>query len=294
MAGQVDSTLAALNEQSLRYRAAEQAYQAALAARVVVQADFDAALAAVDVARRGSDQEAWDRASERAMLQAQDLQRMDRRVQEALDSLADARALYLNAMNDRLTVLLELHDAAATRPEAERIAALVLDLQNQYESLERSTNVLMPQPVSFTGALMYNPRDTPSRLSYKIELANRRIEEMQARIVEADERIKLIGDRIRLRRQSENFNSTLGRFDDTSVPVGPPGQSRSQGQDAVSDSTGVRTLPQTLEDQLEGWTTLRRELESLLQSLIDARAVLRSHLGPPDDRRPSTPRGGQW
>jgi FtsZ-binding cell division protein ZapB len=276
---QADTSLAELNAQELRYRAAQIAYDAALAARLVVEADWEAALDSVQAARQATDQEAYDRASERHMLLARDLTRMDRRVQQASDSLGAVRSDYLQAMDVRLGVLLELQDSAATRIEAERYEALIEDLGNQYRELEASSDILTPRPLVPQGVLAYNPRDTPSRLRNKIEVATRRIELVQAGIDEADDRIESIQQRIRLQRQQENFRSTLGRFDDTSVPVGPPGQSRSQGEQAVSDSTGVRTAPETLEDQLEGWQTLRSQLESLLTQFMEVRDELQSHLG---------------
>ena len=276
---QDDATRAELNRQELRYQAARDAYDASLTARLVVEAEWEAALDSVQAARMGSDQEAYDRASERHMLLAQDLTRMDRRVQQASDSLASARSDYLQAMDARLGVLLELQDSANTRRAADEYQALIDDLENEYRALEVSSDVLVPQLLVSQGVLAYNPRDTPSRLRNKIEVATRRIEVVQTAIDEADDRIEGLERRQRLQRQEENFQSTLGRFDDTRVPVGPPGQSRSQGQGAVSDSTGVRTAPQSLDDQLEAWQTLRAQLETRLQVLMRMRDELSSYLG---------------
>ena len=279
---QNDATRAELNRQELRYQAARDAYDASLTARLVVEAEWEAALDSVQVARQGSNQDAYDRASERHMLLAQDLTRMDRRVQQASDSLQAARSDYLQAMDARLGVLLELQDSARTRVEAENYQALIEDLENEYRSLEGTIETLVPQLLVSQGVLAYNPRDTPSRLRNKIEVATRRIEAVQTAIDEADDRIKGLEQRQRLQRQQENFLSPLGRFDDTRVPVGPPGESRSQGQGAVSDSTGVRTGPETLDDQLEAWQTLRSQLETRLQVLMRMRDELSSYLGSSD------------
>lgn len=276
---QPDPTLDALQQQTLRHRAAEDAHQAALTARQVVQASFDATLDSVRVARASGDQEAFDRASERNMLLARDLSRMDRRVEETSDSLKAARRTLLQALDDRVGVLLEQQDDAATRTEAEEAGALIADLYNQYRELEESSDILTPQPVVFSGRLAYTPRDTPSRLSQKLELATRRIEEVEDRISEADDRIRGIRDRIRLARQSENFQSSLGRFDDTSVPVGAAGQRRTSGDPTVADSTGVRTEPQSLELQLEGWQELKVQLEAMLDNLVTVRDELLLHVG---------------
>lgn len=279
LVAQQDPTLDDLQFQTVRYRAAEDAYQAALTAREVVQLSFDASLDSVRVARDGGNQEAFDRASEQNMLMARDLSRMDLRVEETSDSLQTARRDLLESMDSRVTVLLERQDSASTRGEAERIGALITDLYNQYRDLENSSEILTPKPVVLTGVLVYTPRDTPSRLSQKIELATRRIEDLQDRLDETDDRILGIEQRIRLARQSDNFQSSLGRFDDTNVPVGPPGQSRSQGDPAVTDSTGVRTQPQSLEDQLGDWQELKVQLEALLESMLAVREELRGHVG---------------
>jgi hypothetical protein len=282
LVAQGDATRSELNRQELRYQAARDAYDASLTARLVVESEWGAALDSVQAARQGSDQEAYDRASERHMLLAQDLTRMDRRVQQASDSLQAARSDYLQAMDARLGVLLELQDSASTRQQAEGYQALIEDLENEYRALEASSEVLVPQLLVPQGVLAYNPRDTPSRLRNKIEVATRRIEVVQTAIDEADDRIEGLERRQRLQRQQENFLSPLGRFDDTRIPVGPPGESRSQGQGAVSDSTGVRTAPQSLDDQLEAWQTLRSQLEIRLGVLIRMREELSSYLGSSD------------
>ncbi len=276
---QSDPTLEVLQQETLRYRAAEDAHQAAVTARQVVQSTFDATLDSVRAARATGDQEAFDRASERNMLLARDLSRMDRRVEETSEALKAARRQLLEAMDARVGVLLERQDQATTPAEAERVGALIADLYHQYRELEESSDILTPQPVVFAGRLSYTPRDTPSRLSQKLELATRRIEEIGDRITEADERIRGIQDRIRLARQSDNFQSSLGRFDDTAVPVGAAGQRRTAGDPAVTDSTGVRTEPQSLEMQLEGWRELKVQLEAMLESLIVVRDELLLHVG---------------
>lgn len=277
--GQDDPTLEVLLTRTLRYEAAEDAHQAALTARQVVQGTFDSSLDSVQIARTRGDQEAFDRASEQNMLLARELSRMDRRVEATSDTLQLARREVLNAMDARTTVLLERRDAANTRAEAQRVDALIQDLANQYYELEQSSDILTPQPLAFSGVLAYSPRDPPSRLAQKIELATREIEKLENRISEADDRIQGIEQRIRLARRSDDFQSSLGRFDDTRVPVGPPGQTRPQGDPAVTDSTGVRTQPQSLEEQLEGWQTLRRQLEGMLDAIVAAREELQAHIG---------------
>ncbi len=284
-AAQDDPVLATYQRQGLRYEAAEDAYQAALTARRVIQSDFDAQLDSVRIARASGDQAAFDRASERNMLLARELSRADRRVEATSDSLQVARREYLDAMDARVTALLERQDSATTRDEAQRISALLADLRNQYRELESSSDIFTPQALVLTGVLAYNPTDTPSRLRQKVELATRRIEEMQARIAEADDRIEGIEQRIQLARQSDNFQSSLGRFDDIAVPVGAPGQSRSQGDQAVSDSTGVLTEPQSLEEQLRGWRELRGQLEEMLGSFLRLREELEAHIGADRPRR---------
>lgn len=289
---QEEAARSALARQALRFRSAQSAYDAALAARLVVEADWEAALDSVQVTRLSGDQEAYSRASERHMLLARDLLDMDRRVQQTSDSLTAARSDYLEAMNARLGELLELQDAASTREEASQYQMLIEDLGNQFTELESSSDVLVPQLLVPQGVLAYNPRDTPSRLRNKIEVATRRIEFVQASIDEANGRIEGLERRQRLQRQQENFSSSLGRFDDTSIPVGPPGETRSQGQEAVSDSTGVRTVPQSIDEQLQGWRELLNQLETRLEVLVRMRNELQAYLGPPDDAVSSRRTGG--
>ena len=281
------ATLARLTEEDQRYGRWEQEYEAALAAMRVSESQMETALDSVAVARQSGDQQAFNRASENQYLLSQDLTRADRRVQQVSDSLSAARSDYLAAMDARLTVLLELQESALTRGDADRYDILIRDLGNRYRELEDSSDILTPQPLVMQGVLAYSPRDTPSRLRNKIEIADRRITQVEAGIAEADERINGIEQRIRLQRQQENFRTSLGRFDDTRVPVGPPGQSRSQGNQAVSDTTGVRTVPESLAEQLEGWQRLRGQLEAMLERLTALREELQSHLGAEPVRRPA-------
>ena len=287
------ATLARLTEQDQRYDRWEAEYEAALAALRVAESLSEAALDSVTTARQSGDQQAYDRASESQYLLSQDWTRADRRVQQVSDSLRAARSEYLAAMDERLTVLLELQESALTRADVERYDVLIEDLGNRYRELEDSSDILTPQPLVMQGVLAYSPRDTPSRLRNKIEIADRRIGQVEEGIEEADERISGIEQRIRTQRQQENFRTTLGRFDDTRVPVGPPGQSRSQGDQAVSDTTGVRTVPESLADQLEGWQTLRGQLEAMLEGLKALREELESHLGAEPMRRPAGQDGGR-
>lgn len=267
-----------LAERELSYRAAVAAYDAALAARQVVENQWRQALEAVTAARRAGDQAALDRASNAFIEQATELERLDIRVRSTQDSLEVARESLLEALDRRMGELVEEADTVTTDVRRMQILSLARDLQNQYRELvSAGADALTPTPVLYPGILAYDPRDTPDLIRQKAQLVERRIDAVQTQRDEALARIEGIERLIRLRRQQDNFSAPLDRFGDVQVPVVSGGGSQGQGETGVPDSAGARAP--TLEEQLEAWRLQEEQLGFLLTQLRENLRRFRERIG---------------
>lgn len=270
-----------LAERELAYRAAIQVYEAAVAARQVVENRWRTALDSVTAARLGGDRERLDRASAAFLNQTAEFERLDARVRATEDSLATAREDFLDGLDQRVAELVEEADTATTDAQSAEILSLARDLQNQYRAvLSEEADALTPTPVFYPGILAYDPRDTPDLIRGKAQLVERRIQAVEAQLGEARESIERIVGLIRLRRQQENFNAPLDRFGDAQVPVvsgGGAGQGQQQGDPGTRDSTGSR--PPTLEEQLEVWRLQEEQLGLLLAQLEQNLERFRARIG---------------
>ncbi len=267
-------SLAALE---LQYQAAVESYEAALAARQVVESQWRAALDSVSLARNSGDQPRFDQASSAFLLRSDEFDRLDARVQEAGLSVAQYRADLLSAIESEVEQLAARAGGSTDADLRTSLATLARDLQNQYRDLlaEQNEN-LIPTPVFYPGSLAYNPRDTPDLLQAKAQLVERRIASVQAQLAESDDRINDLERLNRLRRQQGNFNAPLDRFGDVQLPVVTGGQGTGQVE-VVGDSTGLQ--PPSLEEQLASWRLQKAQLLVLLEQLEENLRRFKSRLG---------------
>lgn len=268
------ASLAALE---LEYQAAVESYEAALAARQVVESQWRAALDSVSLARNSGDQPRFDQASSAFLRRSDEFDRLDARVQETSRNLAQYRDALLSAIENEVEQLVAQAGGSTDANLRASLAALARDLQNQYRDLLAQQNEnLIPTPVFYPGSLAYNPRDTPDLLQAKAQLVERRIASVQEQLNESEERINDLERLIRLRRQQGNFNAPLDRFGDVQLPVVTGGQGTGQVE-VVGDSTGLQPL--SLEEQLASWRLQKAQLLVLLEQLEENLRRFRSRLG---------------
>ena len=123
------------------YRSARADLESAIAARDAVQRAYERALDAVNAAT--DEGEGALQAAMRAFLrQSDELDRLDRRVDDRFQALQEAQDAYLDALDARREAMEDALAEARTAEEEREIQIRLRDLIRQYENLEAKTNIL--------------------------------------------------------------------------------------------------------------------------------------------------------
>lgn len=246
-----------LAQRRLEYRAARDAYEAAVSAFSVVERRFSAALEQVGRARRAGDQEALEQAFALAQDRSVPLRAQETRVAEVRQRLQEARQDLIDVITVRLGELLAEMDQASSAAERAELDALWRDLANEQERLEaEGGDELALNPVVLP-EITFDPRDGPEELEAKAQILERHAAVTDTIIRELDEDIAGLIDRLRIERQRRDFLAGTERFDDTRVPVVTG--SGSGERPAAADSTVV-DRPRTLEERVEALRRYREQL----------------------------------
>lgn len=251
------TTQEVLGDRRLEYRAARDAYEAALSAFSVVERRFSAALEEVGRARRSGDEDALEEAFAQAQDRSVPLRAQESRVEEARERLAAAREALVDVITVRLGELLALMDQASSARERADLDALWRDLANEQDRLEAEAGgepTLMPVVLP---EIAFDPRDGPDELEAKAQILERHAAVADTVIDSLDDDIEALQDRLRIERQRRDFMAATDRFDDTRVPV--VSGSGSGERPAAADST-VANRPETLEERLERLRGYREQL----------------------------------
>jgi Mg2+ and Co2+ transporter CorA len=266
LAPQVVQSLEALVAQRRRELArARLEYEAAVAAFNVVDGQWQAALDEVSRARRSGDESALERAWASAQERAGPFSAQEQRVQTARDSLTAIRSALMEAIEARLQQLLDQMDASPSSAQRLTLNALFNDLRNELQALDEESQAgLRLQPVVLP-EITFDPRDGPEERRTKAQLLERQADFVQTLIDEADDRIRALNNRLRIRRQSVDLLASVDRFDDTRVPVVTGGPPRGG---VAPDSTLAGGRPLTLEEQIEQLGAYREQLQDRRQSLL--------------------------
>ncbi len=259
------STEDVLDERRLEYRAARDAYEAALSAFSVVERRFSAALEEVGRARRSGDEDALEQAFARAQDRSVPLRAQEARVADARERLAGARDALVDVITVRLGELLSMMDQASSAQERAELDALWRDLANEQDRLEAQVGgeptlvpVVLPE-------IAFDPRDGPAELQAKAQILERHAAVTDTVIASLDEDIQALQDRLRIERQRRDFLAGTDRFDDTRVPVVSGAGSGERPE--ASDST-VTNRPETLEERLERFRSYRQQLVAYRTQLL--------------------------
>lgn len=254
--------------QELAYRSARSQHQATLDAWSAVENRFNAAVEEHARARRAGDQEGQDVSLTRALDLARELDRLERRVTEGRGQLEDARSALVEAV-DRRIELLEEQLMLARPAEAQRLGAVLRDLENQQAALAREAEgaEVRVELVRYR-SIQYDPRDDAGTLAAKAELLRSKAEQADTVIAEIDRDIGRIERQLRRSRNVESLVSGVERFGDIQAPGAPtrppvPGDVR-----ALPDSTGVARPEQTPEQRLQELTLLRGQVEAAKREFL--------------------------
>lgn len=276
--GQEDA--AGVVQGELDYRAARQAYEAALDHLAAEYNAYTRILDEVRVARSSGDDDARRAALARAYARSQEIQRLELRAQEEREVLDARREALLMALDARLEEVQGELAASDVLPfdERRRLEATLSGLASQYLRLEEEgSNVLTPRNVLYPN-VVYDPRDTPSEILFKIEFAESKLGQARAQVEELDGQIQRLANLLRAQRSRRDFMGQLDRFGDTQVPVGQPGQRSERGQEAVADTTGITLEGLPLEQQLATLQTFREQMNRVVEVLRERVDDLRARL----------------
>jgi hypothetical protein len=277
-AGQEDA--AGVVQGELDYRAARQAYEAALDHLEAEYNAYTRILDQVREARSSGDDDARRAALARAYARSQEIQRLERRAQEEREALDARREALLVALDARLEEVQGELAASDVLPfdERRRLEATLSGLASQYLRLEEEgSNVLTPRNVLYPN-VVYDPRDTPSEILYKIEFAESKLAQARAQVEELDGQIQRLDNLLRAQRSRRDFMGELDRFGDTQVPVGQPGQRSERSQEVVADTTGITLEGLPLEQQLATLQTFREQMNRVVEVLRERVEDLRARL----------------
>jgi hypothetical protein len=266
-AGQVALTLPEFDG---LYRSAVSEYDAAFQALEVLSSqqdradrDFAAALAAGnEAARNRAYGEIWRLGPQR--------RQAARRVEDKAQELIMARERLLDANAQYLTDLLTQAAAASDPMEQRALATFVADTRNritELRNLEDPQVTLEPVP-----DINAEPRDGPAELRNKatiLDLTAGQYEEQHAYYQRQLEGLRR--DQSLLRR-SGDFLADFARFDDPTVPVGPPGNRTVPTAGQVppplgADSLGVEGGFLTLEQRISALVVLQEELNQRIETI---------------------------
>lgn len=255
-----------LGERRLEYAAALAEHAAAQSAFRVVDQRFAVALAQADRARRGSDEDARDRALAEALERSLPVRDLLERVRETAERLEQARRVLIDIITVQLTELLGAMSAAGPEERAE-LDALWRDLNNEREGLETDAeDPFRLDPVVLQDQVSFDPRDGPAEREAKAQLLERMAALADSTVLDTDRQIAALGDRLRQERQRRDFLARADRFGDTPpvVPTRRPGDPPLQ----ATDSTGAPVRPPSLEERIQRLQAVKQEVEAYRDRLL--------------------------
>ena len=274
MAGTLTSASAqgglTLPELDGQYRSALLEYEAAFQALEVLESQFDGASHDLSVAIAAGDDAAKNRAyAETLQISAQKWLRQ-RRVEDLVVVLREARDRLIDATAQYLEDLLAQAATALDPVVAGELRSLVTDTGNRLTELRRLEDpqvTLEPAP-----DINAAPRDGPRELRDKatiLDVTASRYEEQHAYNQRQLEGLRR--DQNLLRRRGD-FLADASRFDDTTVPVGPPGSRAVPTPDQAqplpeADSLGLGVGPLTLEQRIRALEVLQEEITQRIQTI---------------------------
>lgn len=264
-------------QEELEYRASRQSYEAALEQLRAEYNAYTRILDEVRAARTSGDDAAREAALARAYARSQEVQRLEVRVQELREALDAERGELLAALDRRLDDVQARLGAGTPDLQTRReLEAQLAGLAAQYVELEeQGSNVLTPRNVLYP-SIVYDPRDTPSDILFKIEFAEGKLSQAEAQAEELDGQLQRLQNLLRAQRSRRDFIGQLNRFGDTQVPVGQPGQRTERGEAAVADTVGVALEALPLEQQLSTLQTFREQMTRVIEILEERVSALRA------------------
>ena len=263
---------AAVIQLRLEYREALSTLEAAVAAFEVVESRFNQAIDELTAAKDSGDEDRLDRAYAAAQAAAPPIRVREARVREKNEETEEARS----RLGDALEVELDRLYAGEGTVPIEVLADLrvtIVDMENELDEMRGSFVGFDVQPAILV-QLRIDPTDGPTDIRNKADLLERRAARYTRDISEIDGRLEQLLKRQRLQRARNTALAGVRLFDDSRVPVGPPGQAGSQ----TPPGGGVGSTD-TTEEQIRGLEQVRERLVEVRDQIVERAGQFRVQAG---------------
>lgn len=266
------------------YRSVLAEYNGAFELLEVLESRFDGASQALNNALATGDEAAMNAAYAETQRIAPQRRQQQRRVEEKAEELREARRRFLDATAQYLEDLLAQADTASDPVNQRALAVFVADTRNritELRNLEDPQVTLQPEP-----EITAEPRDGPADLRSKANILEVRATQYEEQFAFNQRQLESLRRDQNLLRRSGDFLADRARFDDLTVPVGPPGSrtvtTPGQTEPPAADSLGAEGGRPTLDERIQALEVLQAEIVERIQ-VIRVRAETLRRLA-----------GGEW
>lgn len=265
-----------------QYRAAVLGYEEAFEVLEVVTSQYDRARQNFANAIAADDEAAMNRAYAENLRIAGRRRQAQRRVEDKVEELREARGQLLDATAQFLEELLAQADTASDPVDQRALATFVTDTGNritELRSLEDPPVTLDPVP-----DITAEPRDGPEDLRAKATILEVTASQYEEQYAYYGRQLEGLRRDQSLLRRSGDFLADFTRFDDPAVPVGPPGARTVPPPGQLqpppgADSLGVEGGFLTLEERIQALEVLQEEIIQGIQTIRVRAQTLRRLAG---------------
>ena len=279
MEAQLPSRLDRLDSE---YRAAVTEHQLALEAHAAIERRFSAAKDSAAAARARGDRDMERGETAKAEQLAGELPAYDARVDEAEKRLSGARTALIKEYGEWVDDLLDRLDTEENAAEQERLHGMIINARERRQELEDERGHDLHPPLPPPPVLTISPRDGPLELEGKVELAKRRVQQLEDYLEEADGQLQELKKQERQERLFRDFLARNKRFDAGGIIGGGSGRENTGGigeaaEASPDDSTQV-TRPLTLEERIKILEARKLRIDDLGKQWLNARRVFQERL----------------
>ncbi|MFH1766432.1 MAG: hypothetical protein ABIF09_19820 [Gemmatimonadota bacterium] len=252
------------------YRSTVSEYDAAFQALEVLSSQQDRADRDFAAALLAGDEAATNRAYGEILRIGPERRQAARRVEDKAQELLVARDRLLDANAQYLTDLLAQAAAASDPMDQRALATFVADTRNritELRNLEDPQVTLEPLP-----DINFEPRDGPAELRNKATILDLTAGQYEEQYAYYERQLEGLRRDQSLLRRSGDFLADFTRFDDLTVPVGPPGTRTVPPAGQVPpppgvDSLGVEGGFLTLEQRIRALVVLQEEINQRIETI---------------------------
>ena len=274
-----------LQDLELAYHSARNVHELAVQAWVLQDRRMGQALAEVESANAGGDEDRINRAYARFRREAVQLQSWELDVDRRAEELAAARESYLAALREERRELAAQRDRAVDPQELAELEVLLGATNNKVQDLILGSPMEQENDLPVLSEITISRLDSPEDIRGKAGLLDHRANQYEAQLVEMTRILEELREDQRWDRAARDALADRERFGATRPPVVPPPAGgvnppdRSQLLPPGTDTTGVAARPLTLDERIAVLEASIVELADYVQQVRDRAAFFRSRAG---------------